>query len=63
MEATYGDPTYVFPNRAELYNELLDVVESTAEDGGVAIAAYPLGKAQEVAKLLGSQGGRTRLSG
>jgi len=33
MEATYGDPTYVFPNRAELYNELLDVVENTRETG------------------------------
>jgi putative mRNA 3-end processing factor len=57
MEATYGDPTYVFPNRAELYNELLDVVERYTGDGGVAIAAYPLGKAQEVAKLLGARAG------
>ncbi len=57
MEATYGDPTYVFPNRAELYDELLNVVERHAEDGGVAIAAYPLGKAQEVAKLLGTRAG------
>ena len=55
METTYGDPAYVFPNRAEVYNELLDVVERHAGDGGVAIAAYPLGKAQEVSKLLGAK--------
>jgi len=57
METTYGDPAYVFPNRAELYNELLDVVEKHAGNGGVAIAAYPLGKAQEVSKLLGPRAG------
>ena len=26
-EATYGDPAYVFPNKADVYNELLDLVE------------------------------------
>ncbi|ACB40240.1 MBL fold metallo-hydrolase [Pyrobaculum neutrophilum] len=57
MEATYGDPAYVFPNRAEVYNELLDLVERHSGDGGVAIAAYPLGKAQEVARLLGHRAG------
>ena len=57
METTYGDPAYVFPNRAELYDELLDVVEKHAGNGGVAIAAYPLGKAQEVSKLLGPRAG------
>ncbi|MEZ0319977.1 MAG: MBL fold metallo-hydrolase [Pyrobaculum sp.] len=57
MEATYGDPSYVFPNRAEVYNELLEAVEKWAPEGGVAISAYPLGKAQEVAKLLGARAG------
>ncbi|MGC9050421.1 MBL fold metallo-hydrolase [Pyrobaculum sp.] len=57
MEATYGDPAYVFPNRAEVYNELMDVVERLAGEGGVAISAYPLGKAQEVAALFGRRAG------
>ncbi|RFA96016.1 MBL fold metallo-hydrolase [Pyrobaculum aerophilum] len=57
MEATYGDPSYVFPNRAEVYEEFLDVVERGISKGGVAISAYPLGKAQEVAKLLGNKAG------
>ncbi|ABO08468.1 putative mRNA 3-end processing factor [Pyrobaculum calidifontis JCM 11548] len=54
-EATYGDPAYVFPNKADVYNELLDLVERHAGERGVAIAAYPLGKAQEVSALLGSR--------
>lgn len=57
MEATYGDPAYVFPNRAEVYNHLIDVVETVSRERGVAIAAYPLGKAQEVIKLLGTRTG------
>ncbi|MFN3803681.1 MAG: MBL fold metallo-hydrolase [Pyrobaculum sp.] len=57
MEATYGDPTYVFPNRAEVYDELIDVVERNVKNQGVAIVAYPLGKAQEVSKLLGRLAG------
>lgn len=57
MDATYGDPTYVFPNRAEVYHELLEAVEKHAGERGVAISAYPLGKAQEVAKLLGRRAG------
>ncbi|ABL88149.1 putative mRNA 3-end processing factor [Pyrobaculum islandicum DSM 4184] len=57
MDATYGDPAYIFPNRAEVYNELLDVVERYTTSGKVAIVAYPLGKAQEVAKLFGTRAG------
>ncbi len=57
MEATYGDPAYRFPNRAEVYNQLLEVTERVSREGGVAIAAYPLGKAQEVTKLLGARAG------
>ncbi|MEM1788388.1 MAG: MBL fold metallo-hydrolase [Pyrobaculum sp.] len=53
MEATYGDSNYVFPNRAEIYHHLLETVEKYMGERGVAISAYPLGKAQEVAKLLG----------
>jgi putative mRNA 3-end processing factor len=53
MEATYGDPAYIFPNRAEVYSELVGLVENRARDGGVAVIAYPLGKAQEVFRLLG----------
>ncbi|MFN7106162.1 MAG: MBL fold metallo-hydrolase [Pyrobaculum sp.] len=53
MEATYGDPAYVFPNRAEVYDELIDVVERHVKNQRVAIVAYPLGKAQEVTRLFG----------
>ncbi len=60
MEATYGDPAYVFPNRAEIYDRLIEAVEKYAPDGGVAISAYPLGKAQEVAKLFGRRVGAHR---
>lgn len=50
MEATYGSRHYVFPPREKIYRELLELAEK--KDVLLAIRAGPLGKGQELAKLL-----------
>ncbi|MGC8606831.1 MAG: MBL fold metallo-hydrolase [Vulcanisaeta sp.] len=52
MEATYGDPDYVFPSRHEVYNELRAVVEDGVKDGVVLLMGQPLGRGQELTALL-----------
>ncbi len=51
MEATYGDPEYVFPSRDVLYNELMSIVEGRIKDGVVVLMGQPLGRGQELAAL------------
>lgn len=52
MEATYGDPDYVFPSRHEIYNELRAIVEDGVRDGITVFMGQPLGRGQELTALL-----------
>ncbi len=57
MESTYGLPRYRFPTRQEVADLICRKVEETFAGGKTAvILAYPLGKSQEAAKLLGDRG-------
>lgn len=57
MECTFGEPRYRFPDRAAVVDELCDFVEHTlAHDSVPVLLAYSLGKAQEVARVLGDRG-------
>jgi Cft2 family RNA processing exonuclease len=53
MESTFGRPHYRLPPRADVIAELIDLVMGTLAEGRTpVIHAYPLGKSQEVTKLL-----------
>ena len=51
MEATYGDPDYVFPGRGEIYNELMAMAEDGTRDGITVFIGQPLGRGQELTVL------------
>jgi len=51
MEATYGDPRYVFPPRPSIYRMLLDLVRQR-EESPPKLAGRTLGTAQELTALL-----------
>ena len=53
MEATYGSRHYVFPPRDKLYRQIAALAEDSKAP--VAIRAGPLGKGQELARLLPSR--------
>jgi putative mRNA 3-end processing factor len=52
MEATYGDPDYVFPSRKTIYNELKTIIENNTKSGNVLLMGQPLGRGQELTALL-----------
>ena len=53
MECTFGRPHYRLPPREETIARLLELVHCAVSDGKTpVIHAYPLGKSQEVTKLL-----------
>ena len=57
MESTFGRPHYRLPPRQETIEQLLEIVSKALADGLTpVIHAYPLGKSQEVTKLLTSSG-------
>jgi Cft2 family RNA processing exonuclease len=57
IESTYGHPKYRLPPRDEAVGQLIETVQATLEQDCVpVIAAYVLGKAQEVTKLLTTAG-------
>ena len=57
MESTYGLPRYKFPTREEVADLICRKMEETlAQGSSPVILAYPLGKSQEAAKLLGDRG-------
>ncbi len=63
MECTYGDPRYRFPDREEALDGLCGFIAETRARCAVPILlAYSLGKAQEVAALLGGRGVRVWLA-
>lgn len=52
MEATYGHPRYVFPDRDEVCHQIGSWVRSQLDSGNsVVLGGYSLGKAQELVKL------------
>jgi putative mRNA 3-end processing factor len=53
MESTFGRPQYRLPPREQVVNRLLEIVFNALADGITPVVhAYPLGKSQEVTKLL-----------
>ncbi|NUQ60860.1 MAG: MBL fold metallo-hydrolase [Pirellulales bacterium] len=57
IESTYGHPDYRLPPRNQAVEELVDRVGNALSEGALAvIEAYPLGKAQEVTRLLTAAG-------
>src|SRR5204862_5692857 len=57
MESTFGLPRYRMPPREETIAQLIDIVGRALAAGNTpVIHAYPLGKSQEVTKLLTSHG-------
>ncbi len=56
-ESTYGDPSYAFPPREIVLEQLCELVQETLKSGGTPVVeAYALGKAQEVTRILASAG-------
>lgn len=57
MEATYGDPKSLFPDRQAVFLELENDIRTCIDAGIVPVViAYSLGKGQEVVKYLGDRG-------
>jgi putative mRNA 3-end processing factor len=57
MESTFGRPQYRLPPRASTIARLLEIVHDTLADGITPVVhAYPLGKSQEVTKILTDNG-------
>lgn len=57
MESTFGQPRYRMPPRHVVVEQLLEIVNAALAAGKTpVIHAYPLGKSQEVTKLLTSHG-------
>ncbi len=53
MESTFGRPRYRLPPRSETVAALVELVKRTLADGCTpVIHAYPLGKSQEVTRIL-----------
>lgn len=52
IEATYGKPSFRFPPKQEIENDLLSWVRTQLEETAVAIGAYEFGKAQELIALM-----------
>ncbi|MEZ3143612.1 mRNA 3'-end processing factor [Halobaculum sp. MBLA0143] len=57
VEATYGEPGFVFPPQSELEGEIVDFFEDTT-DRPVLAFGYALGRAQEL-QLLAERAGRS----
>ena len=57
MECTFGEPRYRFPKRERVLDELDEFIATTRAAGQTPVLlAYSLGKAQEVARLMGARG-------
>jgi putative mRNA 3-end processing factor len=61
MEATFGEPRYVFPSRAEIDRLIAGFIDrALSEDETPVLFAYTMGKAQELIKRLDERGCRVR---
>jgi putative mRNA 3-end processing factor len=57
MECTFGHPRYQFPSRETMITRLCEWAHATLQQGETpTIFAYPLGKSQEVMKILSDNG-------
>jgi putative mRNA 3-end processing factor len=57
MESTFGQPRYRMPPRSAVVAQLLEIVTGALAEGHTpVIHAYPLGKSQEVTKILTDAG-------
>lgn len=57
MESTFGRPQYRLPAREQVIAQLLEIVFAALTDGKTPVVhAYPLGKSQEVTRLLTQNG-------
>ncbi len=57
MESTFGRPQYRLPPREEVIARLFEIVQNALAEGMTpVIHAYPLGKSQEVTRLLTASG-------
>ncbi|MEM0324668.1 MAG: MBL fold metallo-hydrolase [Candidatus Aenigmatarchaeota archaeon] len=58
IESTFGSKEYVFPNREEEIERLIKFIREKVDilNKKVEIGAYPLGKAQEIIKILNDYG-------
>lgn len=53
VEATYGIPSFVFPDREKIYAEIVRWIESCLRDGYIpAFKLYAIGKSQEMIKIV-----------
>ncbi len=55
MEATYGDPSYVFPEYGSVVDSVFRWVKEN-DSRNIILGAYNLGKAQEIVKMLNECG-------
>ncbi|MEM5831579.1 MAG: MBL fold metallo-hydrolase [Candidatus Aenigmatarchaeota archaeon] len=58
IESTFGSKEYIFPNREEEIERLIKFIREKVDilNKKVEIGAYPLGKAQEIIKILNDYG-------
>lgn len=59
MEATFGSPEFVFPDRETVAQEIARWVSEKQKEGIVVLGGYSLGKAQELTKVLNDYAGVT----
>ncbi|HLD62638.1 MAG TPA: hypothetical protein VI875_02105 [Candidatus Norongarragalinales archaeon] len=57
MEATFGSPEFVFPDRESVAKEIASWVTEKQKEGMVVLGGYALGKAQELTKILNDYAG------
>ncbi|MCD6461386.1 MAG: hypothetical protein J7L61_01430 [Thermoplasmata archaeon] len=51
METTYGDPSFVFPSKSNVLEDLASWMAVVSEEGPVVVGAYEMGKSQEVLNI------------
>ena len=56
MKCRYGLPNYIFPHTQEVMESLTNFIDNTLAEGNVPVLLIdPLGKAQDLVKILGDQ--------
>ncbi len=57
IEATFGSPDYVFPERKQIYSNMVEFVETNIQKNNLVVfGGYSLGKNQELIALLNKMG-------
>lgn len=57
IESTFGIPSFTFPDRESLYNEMGGWIKEKSKKGFVVLAGYSLGKAQELTAICNEYAG------